>query len=63
MRSLAIIVVCLLLNPSVMANEEVPSLEMLLFLAEFTDEQGNWEGPDIEQASPDQEMNEGEQYD
>ena len=33
--------------------EEQPSMEFLLFLAEYTDEQGNWNAPDLEQPSAD----------
>ena len=32
------------------AAEEPPSMEFLMFLAEFTDEQGNWNAEEIEEA-------------
>jgi hypothetical protein len=28
-----------------LANENEPSLELLIFLAEFSDEAGDWDGP------------------
>jgi hypothetical protein len=33
------------------AAEQAPELELLLFLAEFTDEAGNWDAPDLDEAS------------
>jgi hypothetical protein len=36
--------------PLILAQaEEAPDLELLMFLAEFTDEQGNWDAPEIDQ--------------
>ena len=63
MKFLTIIAGSLLLGLPVLAKDEEPSLEMLLFLAEFTDEQGTWDGPSMEDALQEKENNEGEQYD
>ena len=63
MKLLVTITVLMILGRPVFANDESPSLEMLLFLAEFFDEHGNWDGPPIEDEFQDNEMNEGEQYD
>ena len=63
MKLLVAITGWLILSQPVIANEEQPSLEMLMFLAEFTDEQGNWDGPSIEDTSTEKDTNEGEQYD
>lgn len=68
MRLLVMITGFLILSLPVFANEETPSeeapsLEMLLFLAEFVDEQGNWDGPSMEGAAREAEMNQGEPYD
>ncbi|MEJ2407054.1 MAG: hypothetical protein P8171_22770 [Candidatus Thiodiazotropha sp.] len=36
--------------PLILAQaEEAPDLDLLMFLAEFTDEQGNWDAPEIDQ--------------
>lgn len=32
------------------AAEEPPALELLFFLAEFTDEKGNWDAPEWDEA-------------
>lgn len=32
----------------VLASDEDPSLDMLLFLGEFTDDQGDWNGPEMD---------------
>ncbi len=53
----------LMLSQPVFADEEPPSLEMLLFLADFVDEQGNWDGPSIDDVYQENEVNEAEQYD
>jgi len=42
------------------AEAEEPSLEMLLFLADFVDEAGNWDGPDMEEQNYDQDFVKGE---
>ena len=63
MKWFAIITGWLFLSLAVMAENEQPSLEMLIFLAEFTDEQGDWNGPSIEEALQENETNEGEQND
>ena len=31
--------------------EETPSMEFLLFLADYTDEEGNWDDPTLEESS------------
>ncbi len=36
--------------PLVLAQaEEAPDSQLLMFLAEFTDEQGNWDAPEIDE--------------
>lgn len=48
MRRLLLMLWTLALPMSSIA-EESPSMEMLLFLADFVDEQGNWDGPKLEE--------------
>ncbi len=63
MKWQAAIAAWLMLSLSVLADDEPPSLEMLLFLADFVDEQGNWDGPSIDDMYQENEINEAEQYD
>lgn len=42
------------------ADSGEPSLEMLLFLADFVDEQGNWDGPDMEEPAFEQDNIKGD---
>lgn len=63
MKWQAAVAAWLMLSLSVLANDEPPSLEMLLFLADFVDEQGNWDGPSIDDMYQENEINEAEQYD
>ncbi len=63
MRLRAAIAGLLTLCLPVFADDEAPSLDMLLFLADFVDEQGNWDGPSIDDVNQENEINEAEQYD
>ncbi len=44
------LLILLLISVSSMA-EETPSMEFLMFLADYTDEEGNWDGPPLEESS------------
>ena len=56
---LNVLLLCVL---PVMADEDAPSMEMLLFLADFVDEDGNWDGPDIEEEDAGQIAESGDKY-
>jgi len=48
MNRLFILLLFLICSAPVKAGEEVPSIELLLFLADFVDDDGNWDAPDMD---------------
>jgi hypothetical protein len=49
MRHLASLLLSYSLIVMPAAAEETPALELLLFLTEFTDEEGNWDAPELDE--------------
>lgn len=52
MRRLVSFSLLLVMTCQTVADEALPDLALLLFIAEFTDEQGNWNAPEIEAPPP-----------
>ena len=48
-------VLLLVLAVNAMAEEQQPSLELLMFLVEYTDTQGDWNAPDLLEESTDEQ--------
>ena len=55
MRLFLFMVSLVFLGLPAQANEEELSLEMLIFLAEYSDEEGNWYGPELDESSESQD--------
>ena len=57
-----LLITLMTLAVDISAEEDEPTMELLLFLADFVKEDGSWDGPEIDEQNRDQEYDDGVGY-